>query len=87
MKVVFLAFALASVSFAVSEPKAQDALACESCPVQREFGSTIWNIYGYSDRKSIVVVPLEAIDNEFGYFFVTPTTKRAPSSVKAGAKT
>ena len=75
MKVVFLAFALVSVLFVVSEPKAQDALACESGPVQREFGSSIWNIYGCSDRKSIVVVPLKAIDDEFGYFFVTPDHK------------
>ncbi|HVI57741.1 MAG TPA: hypothetical protein VM619_02555 [Luteimonas sp.] len=70
MKVLVLALLLAPLSAAAAEPEAP--LACQSGPVQREFGQTTWNIYACADDKSIVVVPLTAINGEFGYFFVTP---------------
>lgn len=74
MKVLLLTLALASMSAAAAEPT-QAALACEAGPLQRDFGASTWNIYGCSDQKSVVVVPLTAIDGEFGYFFVTPDGK------------
>ena len=67
-----LVLGLAPLSIAAAGPAEQAALACEIGPVQREFGASTWNIYACSDGKSIVVVPLAAIDGKFGYFFVTP---------------
>ena len=72
MKELALALALASSPAAAAEPNDESALACESGPVQREFGASTWNIYACSDGKSVVVVPLEVVNGEFGYFFVTP---------------
>jgi hypothetical protein len=70
MKVLVLALLLAPLSAVAAEPEAP--LACESGPVQREFAKATWNIYACADGNSVVVVPLTAINGEFGYFFVTP---------------
>ena len=70
MKFLVLALLLAPPSAVATGP--ETPLACESGPVQREFGKATWNIYACADGKSIVVVPLAAMDGEFGYFFVTP---------------
>ena len=70
MKVLVLALLLAPPSAVATGP--ETPLACESGPVQREFDKATWNIYACADGKSIVVVPLAAMDGEFGYFFVTP---------------
>ncbi|WP_434212481.1 hypothetical protein [[Pseudomonas] boreopolis] len=69
MKVLILALLLAPLSVMAADSEAP--LACESGPVQREFAKATWNIYACADDKSVVVVPLSAINGEFGYFFVT----------------
>lgn len=40
--------------------------------MQRQFGSSAWNIYACSDGKSAVVVPVRVANGEAGYFFLTP---------------
>src|SRR5690348_4728683 len=70
LKFLVLALLLVPLFAAAAEPQA--ALACEAGPVQREFEAVAWNVYACSDGKSVVVVPLAAINGEFGYFFVTP---------------
>ncbi|MGB3832212.1 MAG: hypothetical protein WA975_10140 [Mesorhizobium sp.] len=70
MKVLVLAFLLAPLSAMAADPEA--SLSCESGPVQREFSKVTWNVYACADGKSVVVVPLSAINGEFGYFFLTP---------------
>lgn len=71
MSVLVLALLLAVPLSAVAADS-DTPLACESGPVQREFAKATWNIYACADGKSVVVVPLTAINGEFGYFFVTP---------------
>ena len=70
MKALVLALLLAPLSAMATEQEA--SLTCEIRPVQREFARANWNIYACTDGKSVVVVPLSAINGEFGYFFVTP---------------
>lgn len=55
-----------------ADPPDKASLTCESGPVRREFGGTAWNVYACDDGRSIVVVPLAAVNGMFGYFFVTP---------------
>ena len=72
MKVLALALLLAPLSAIAIKP--ETSLVCDSGPV-REFAKATWNIYACADGKSVVVVPLTAINGEFGYFFLTPNGK------------
>ena len=72
LKAVVLALAVAQLAVAVAAPAGDSTLACEAGPVQRQFGSSAWNIYACSDGKSVVVVPVKVINGEAGYFFLTP---------------
>ena len=72
VKLLVLILALASLRVEAAEPAESAVLACEAGPVQREFDASAWDIYGCSDGKSVVVVPLTATNGDFGYFFVTP---------------
>ena len=40
--------------------------------MQRQFGSSAWNIYACSDGRSAVVVPVKVVNGGAGYFFLTP---------------
>ncbi|MGY0613408.1 MULTISPECIES: hypothetical protein [unclassified Luteimonas] len=72
VKILAFILVLASLPVVATDLTENTALACEAGPIQREFDASAWNIYACSDAKSVVVVPLQAIDGEFGYFFVTP---------------
>jgi hypothetical protein len=72
MKAVFFALAATQLAVAVAAPADNSTLACETGPVQRQFGPAAWNIYACSDGKSVVIVPVKVINGEAGYFFVTP---------------
>ena len=72
LKGVILALSIAPLAGVVAAPTDNSALACETGPVQRQFGPTAWNIYACSDGKSVVVVPVKVVNGEAGYFFVTP---------------
>lgn len=72
LKAVVLALAVAQLAVAVAAPGDDSTLACDAGPVQRQFGSSAWNIYACSDGRSAVVVPVKVVNGEAGYFFLTP---------------
>src|SRR5690348_10722657 len=72
LKAALFALAATQLAVAAAAPADDSTLACETGPVQRQFGASSWNIYACSDGKSVVVVPVKVVNGEAGYFFVTP---------------
>jgi hypothetical protein len=73
LKAVVLAIAVTQLAVAGAASGDDSTLACDIGPVQRQFGSTAWNIYACSDGKSAVVVPVKVVNGQAGYFFLTPS--------------